>query len=240
MEKVIIIVLSMLIIILYNCLKKQKKQLIFYKEDVLKQIDLISKQRKEMKRLEDNERINEVSTKNIINAIEFYSKIDNAKFIRFMEIKHTRLTEIKQKIAIVVYEDNIIYRKEYFKDLIIPAEYKNDMHYKNTINLEFAVFVDGDTDYPLLLSSIYGDKNETIEIEDINLNTRTGRGIGTCIINILNEVLPNYNIRKIKAKVSTVDYNSKEDLMKFYCEKNSFKIVRELTENEWGLLVKEI
>ncbi|MDB1956496.1 hypothetical protein PMY38_09330 [Clostridium tertium] len=241
MELITIVVLLILITILYKYLDKTKRIMKIYQEDTFKLMGKMDDKRKEIGKLENIIKVNKISEKNIIDAIEFYNKIESKKYLKLYEIKDKSYSDIRQRIAIVMYENDITYKMDYYKKLITPSEYEKDnIFYKNYIKFECVVFVDGEKDYPLLLSSISSGENKSIEIEDINLNNRKSRGIGTVLITFLNEILPNYNINKIVAKVSTVDYHVKDRLMRFYCEKNGFKIITELTENKWGKLIKEI
>ncbi|MBU3087152.1 hypothetical protein KPL42_01460 [Clostridium gasigenes] len=190
--------------------------------------------------LENCKEIEKISMNNIKNAIEFYNKLNGKKYIWIYEVKHKEYSNEKQNIVMVFYEHNIIYDMSYFEDEVTPNIMETNDKYKKTLNLECNVYVDDRMYTPLLLKNIEIGKVNRLIIDDINLGSLTGRGIGTAIIKSLECILPNYGISRLNAPISSVDYDKRKLLENFYCNINNFEMVREVTPEEWGLAVKKL
>ncbi|WP_346964272.1 hypothetical protein [Clostridium perfringens] len=231
-----LLLIIIIIYIVYNKfnMKKKLSEEIEFKSNQIKKLDY---------KLENMIRIKEIYTlniNNIENALKFYNEKTNKKYIYTYEIKDPYFDDIKQQIAIVMFEDEIVYNCNYFKDNIQPCDIKNIDKYKQYFDLRCRVFVDGTSIDPILLKKLYMNDKNTVIIEDINLNKLCGRGIGTYIIKILEIILPQYGVKEIKAPISSVDFHKRDRLKNFYCGINGFNMVKEVTEEKWGLAVKNI
>lgn len=177
------------------------------------------------------------SDKNIQDGIEFYNNLKCKKYIKIGKAKVNTYSEVTQNIVIIIFEDDIVYKKNYWEDKIKVSEISDTNEYVSNLLLECRVYVDGKIIDPILLSRLYSG-NKMIEIENIDLGVNVGRGIGTLIIQFLSEILPNYGVEELVASISTVDYSVKERLHNFYCMINGFNMEREVTNDKWGLAIK--
>lgn len=172
------------------------------------------------------------------SAIEDFNNIVGKKYIKIVEITEEDCYTINKNIIIIIYESDIRYRyQSYYKNSDTDTINKDGS--VHGISLECMVYIGNKIIQPLILSEIIIG-NELIEIEDINLGQYTGKGVGTSIIQFLSEVVLNYGVNKIKAKISPYDYDVKNRLNHFYCEKNKFVMKKEVTRNSWGVAIKYI
>ncbi|MBU7317283.1 hypothetical protein [Paenibacillus oleatilyticus] len=116
---------------------------------------------------------------------------------------------------------------------------KNLNPFKHCRKVECIVFVDEKKEMPLLVDDIFAGEVKA-KIGDINCGDRTGRGIGTFVVQNLCSILRGMGIETVTASLSTVDYHKKDKLYNFYLKKNKFDLVSELTEEKWGLVSKNI
>ncbi|OPY61141.1 MAG: hypothetical protein A4E56_02248 [Pelotomaculum sp. PtaU1.Bin065] len=154
-----------------------------------------------------------LSVQNITNAVNYNCSADFEKYTYLCELPEG------QHIAII-FE--------------IERE-----HSQNARNADCTIFVDGEKKDPILLKKLFRNR-DSIEIEDFNCMDYKGRGIGTFVVQKLAEMLKSYDIKKITAKMSPVDYEKKDRLYNFYINKNGFRLVRELTKDKWGFVVKDL
>ncbi|XZK30817.1 hypothetical protein ACSXCN_04720 [Clostridium perfringens] len=223
LEILFIVVFIIFVIIIYKQIKDKKNISNKYRllsEEIEVKSDEIKKLNCKLEEMKSIEKISFFNINNIKNALEFYNSKENKKYIYTYEIKDKYSNNIKQQIAIVMFEDEI--------------------GFKQYVNLRCRVFVDGTSIDPILLKELYMNDINTVIIKDINLNKLCGRGIGTYIINTLEIILPQYGVREIKAPISSVDFHKRDRLKNFYCGINGFNMVKEVTKEEWGLAVKRI
>jgi len=224
-----------LIIVINKQIKDKKNNNQFIKHYINENLELKNKLEETLEKVIIDKR----SIEDIKNGIEFYNKLQCKKYIRIGTIKENRYSKIEQNIVVIIYEEDIIYKMNYWKDKVKINEIYDINNYISNLALECRVYVDGTVIDPMLLSKLYiGDKE--IKIEEINLGRNVGRGIGTLIIQLLSDILPNYGIDQLIAPISSVDYSVKERLYKFYCVMNGFKMEREVTKDKWGVAIKYI
>jgi hypothetical protein len=169
-----------------------------------------------------------LSVKNLINMVNYNCPDDCVKYTYVCELPEG------QHIGIIFEIE-----REYSQETQISLKEKNLPHLRSSRYVECTVFVDGDKKDPILLKKLFSN-SDSIEIDVINCMDCRGRGIGTLVVQKLAETLKSYDIKKIRAKMSMVDYKNKDKLYNFYINKNGFKLVNELTEDKWGLVVKDL
>jgi len=47
-------------------------------------------------------------------------------------------------------------------------------------------------------------------------------------------------ITSVTARLSSIDYERKNQLYRYYIDKNGFELVQELTEERWGIVTKRL
>lgn len=215
-KNLIILFLLIIISILMFLLKKNRKELVI-KRMTDKDIDMIIHNLKE--KLNKEKLKNTFCDKtitNYCNAINFFCSKDLNEYKKYIHLENNKNGE---GIVTILYEDGI-------------------KHYDRVV-IKCVVFQGKDRIEPLMELSVRKD-DDSVTIGDINCNSHVGNGIGTCIMNTLTEVLPDYGVKKIKAPLSPTDYQVKEKLYNFYSGYNSFEIVKEIKRDEWGLAIKFI
>lgn len=192
----------------------------------------IKKDYRELKRNLDEEikksKKAELSLKNIENALLYPFKNGYKR--------HTFIHELtdKQKI-VIVFDEELEHSRELQQQLLD----RNLDPLKLGRDVECFVFLDGEYQDPLLLRKVFKGETTSV-IEDINCGKYTSRGVGTFVIQDLENVLKGMGITKISASLSSVDYQRKDKLYNFYIVKNNFRLVSELTEDTWGLVAKDL
>ncbi|MCM3574718.1 hypothetical protein M3172_16090 [Mesobacillus subterraneus] len=203
-----------------------------------------------------------------IHKTEFYKQFSEKVERKFYETKYNleEATEEKDivRVSLNNFRGGLLFSnrdgyKRYFKSRFLPegqeillifdVERENShleqVYYtdkqmkpkKDSRMIYATVLVDGKAFSPLLLKPIYANSNG-IEIDDINSNDNKGRGIGTALLQGLFEVLKEEGVEQVFASLSPVDYPKKQQLYRFYLEKNGFVLKKELTDNAWGKVVK--
>ncbi len=192
--------------------------------------------REQNKELNNVIKTNEKKQKNIDMSNSNFTKALSYKALNSGK-RYTSISKLNdgQEIVIIFDEKDISCSIEYY-DKTVGCKIED---YIEALNFECTTFIDGEIFDPILLSRFYKG-NKKIEIDPIDCGKYKQRGLGTCVIQSLVNVLNNYGIEELIAKLSTVDYCNKDDLYNFYLNKNGFDLVSELTENSWGLVVKKI
>ena len=172
---------------------------------------------------------NELSYKNLKSAL-LYKQLDDGK-------RHISLGSIDggEQEVVIFFDEEWNYTSEYFKQNPLC----NKEPFIRTIKLNCLVFIDGKTFDPILISEIA--KNSTsVTMSSIDCGKYKGRGLGTCVIKHLTEILKVLKIEELKASLSPHDYKSKPQLYNFYINMNGFELLSELTEDSWGKVIKKI
>lgn len=183
--------------------------------------DIINKDERTIKKLE-------LSVSNLQNAINYKEQADFKRHFFICNLNEG------QKIVIILDEE-LEHSQELQQELID----RNLNPLKHSREIECVVFVDGKQEMPLLMKDIFAGSLKA-ETEDINCGNYTNRGIGSHVVQNLCIVLKEMGIEKLNASLSTVDYHKKDKLYNFYLDKNGFDLVRELTEDKWGLVSKKL
>jgi hypothetical protein len=85
--------------------------------------------------------------------------------------------------------------------------------------------------------------DDTAELLDINLGMHgeyNSKGIGTNCIRTLEMVLRSYGVKNLKACLARIDFDRKEQLYRFYLEKNGFELIQDLTPDQEGWVQKSL
>lgn len=165
---------------------------------------------------------------NLTKAIEYQTDPEHKKLLYIHEDKW------KQKFVIMFLEE-----LEHPYELQQELAEKRIAPTKHSRELKCTVFIDGQVRYPLLMGKLFRDFKK-IELEDINCLEYKNRGIGTLIIQSLVEVLETMGVHEVYAKISTVDYDVRDKLYNFYCTKNGFHLVKEVTGNSRGKVSRQV
>jgi len=223
-----IIILIQTIVVL-KLIEKDKQKSYAYEY----RIDQFRKSHKDsllqVSQLEKKQNSLKLSIANLTNALKL-KPLDEGK-------RHVNICEIKDGQKIVVIIDEVFrYRVEYYQQMV--GDIKNQETFINYREFECMAFIDGKLYDPLIVNPIQtGDT--FAELEDINCGQFIGRGMGSVVLESLVSVLKQIGIQKLEAGLSVVDYPRKDKLYKFYIEYNGFELVKELTENHWGRVVKK-
>ena len=170
-----------------------------------------------------------MSMKNLENALKNKSKDSEYRYISIFMLSEG------QKI-VVSFDKEYIYDLEYFKQKVDCR--KED--YISRINLRCTCFVDGNIVHDLLTMNSIMKGSSVAIIDIIDCGRYKDRGIGTCIMTSLCDVLKELQVEELRAKLSPVDYKVKDKLYHFYSVLNGFEIVKDIQENKWGLAVKKL
>ncbi|TDL64480.1 hypothetical protein E2R58_22795 [Paenibacillus amylolyticus] len=232
MELRIYLVLLMVIIIcggvIWRVIKRLKWDVKFHRDQNNKLNEANYQLRDSIKSKESIIKKMRLSALNLQNAINYKQPED---FNRHVFI--CNLNEGQQ--VVIIFDEELEYSQELQQKFID----RDRSPLKHSREIECVVFVDGEKEQPLLMKHVFGGSNNA-EIEDINCGKFTNRGIGTYILQNLFIVLKGMGIETVKASLSTVDYHKKDKLYNFYLEKNGFNLIRELTEDKWGLVSKKL
>lgn len=224
----LIIILALTIIVFRKMYTSMKFKIEFLEKSRLSQIENNKELRTKVKNIEKNEKILNLSATNLMNALSFKPLKDGKRYVDVYTL------EDGQQI-VIIFDEEWTYTIEYFDQQ--PLCEKEP--YIQSRELHCMAFIDGKTFDPILLRPIYKEYNSAV-IDPIDCGRYKGRGLGTCVIKSLVKILKEINVTELRASLSTVDYHKKEKLYNFYINRNGFELVRELTENSWGLVIKKI
>lgn len=217
LENISVILMILIIFILIGLLKKERKEKLIESktnEDINMMIKKLQDQINDEK-LENN--IHKKTEINYKNVIKFLLDENNKRYKKYIHIENNKKT--KEGIAVILYEDGI--------------------NYFNGVKMKCVAFGDKVELEPLKNLFIEFDLKR-VEIGYIDCESHTGKGIGTCIMNALTEILPYYGIEEIRAGLSSSDYSKRKKLYKFYRYYNRFDITKEITPECWGEAIKRI
>ncbi|GAB6174590.1 hypothetical protein JCM15765_40680 [Paradesulfitobacterium aromaticivorans] len=83
------------------------------------------------------------------------------------------------------------------------------------------------------------DERNLCEIEDIQMDEISDRGIGSvCLKNLETVLSKSTRINRIIAGISPRDYERRKHLYHFYRDKNGYQIKKGVTRTSWGLVEK--
>ncbi|WP_206810735.1 hypothetical protein [Paradesulfitobacterium ferrireducens] len=83
------------------------------------------------------------------------------------------------------------------------------------------------------------DERNLCEIEDIQMQDISDRGIGSVCLKNLEKVLHHSTkVNRIIAGIAPRDYERRKHLYHFYRDKNGYRIKTAVTRNSWGLVEK--
>lgn len=170
----------------------------------------------------------ELSVLNLQNALN-YKQQDEFK-------RHLFICNLDEGQKIVILFDEELEHSQELQQKLIDS---NLRPLKYSRKLECVVFVDGKKETPLLMDNIFAGQVKAT-IGDINCGNFKNRGIGSFVVQNLCIILKGMGIESVNASLSTVDYHKKDKLYNFYLHKNEFHLVRELTEDRWGLVSKKL
>jgi hypothetical protein len=223
-----IVLISMIIIILIGFRKIYVKKINFHESYKKILQDSTRELTKNNKELEKQQKIIELSNKNLASALLCIPLKDGKRHLDVCEINDG------QQI-VVMFDEKWTYSIEYFDKK--PLSDKEP--YIKVRELRCTVFIDGETFDPILLNPIC-KQNKKAVIDPIDCYKYKGRGVGTSVIQSLVKILKGLNIEELRASLSTIDYHNRDKLYNFYINKNGFELIHELTEDSWGLVVKKI
>ncbi|WP_133304985.1 hypothetical protein [Paenibacillus pinisoli] len=140
---------------------------------------------------------------NMSNASKFMLKEDFKRHFYIYDIEES------QELVILFDEE-----KEYNNEIQRRLSSLRLNPLKHLRQLKCRIFVDNESFEPIILGSIFRGQNY-VKVEEFNLRTKKGRGIGTLILDCLVEVLRNMEIERLDAPLSTVDYKKRKSYITF-------------------------
>lgn len=192
-----------------------------YLKAIVKETREVSRARRELEKVKKDAEKKEKQLMTSIENLKGAIQEENGMYVH--ELKDGQLIAVRMDIELV-------------------NEDSQEMGFKflRTSSMDCTVFIDKTKMWPLSLDPIIKG-NTRYQIQDINCHPKCGLGIGTYVLQDLEKEIKAFDeITELYVKLSTVDFDAKDCLYNFYINKNGFKVEKELQENSWGRLSKDI